>query len=576
MSINRMTKILVGTVVFLALIALGSWYYFFLHSGAASTMLALNLPDEVRLGEPFTASVQFTNSSEKKLAGATASLAVPDGIAIVGSDKSNRITSGSLGDLDPGAGAKLDFTLIATKDAQSTKQLTATVEYGISGNSSDRSRYTTSKTADVLIGCSAIPFTFAAPQKITAGNPFSVVVSFRNNSTKDYSNLRLKVSYPPNFQFTNSDPGPDLGNNEWRIRGFPRDSEKKFTITGTMAGAANSVADFVANLVATASGHDYPVSSETVSVSIAQSLLSVSVQPDKEDYAQLNQTLNYVITYKNNSTISLQNITISADLNGELFDIATVTSEGSLNSVANTIGWNAANVPALALVAPGSGGSVHFSVKTRSQFPIARLGDKNYSLSVKTTAESPTVPAGSSGMKTVSYGSSEMRVAGEVALKTKALYRDAAAGVVNNGPYPPRVNQTTQYTVHWIITNYATNISNTVVSASLQSGAKVVSMLSSTAAVKPVYNPSSGDITWNVGSMPATQGVISAPIEAIFQIEQTPGLNQVSRSVTLLGKTTLEADDDWTGMHFTETSPPVTTDLTDDTSITESDRRVQQ
>ena len=61
--------------------------------------------------------------------------------------------------------------------------------------------------------------------------------------------------------------------------------------------------------------------------------------------------------------------------------------------------------------------------------------------------------------QTVGLADLETKVAGLVKIESKAYFRDADSGIANSGPWPPKANQATQYTVHWRITNYATDIS---------------------------------------------------------------------------------------------------------------------
>ena len=192
------------------------------------------------------------------------------------------------------------------------------------------------------------------------------------------------------------------------------------------------------------------------------------------------------------------------------------------------------------------------------------------------TIQSLTVPAGTAADKTISVATLETKVAGEVALRAAGFSRDAASGILNSGPYPPKINTPTQYTIHWVITNYATDISGVQVSAFLQSGTRFTGKVKSTSDAVPAYNPSSGGITWHIDRIQATKGAIGQPIEVIFQVENTPAINQVGQNVALLGETRIEAHDDFTDQPLFVVAPPVMTDIPNDTSFGNIDRRVQE
>ncbi len=138
------------------------------------------------------------------------------------------------------------------------------------------------------------------------------------------------------------------------------------------------------------------------------------------------------------------------------------------------------------------------------------------------------------------------------------------------------MDQPTQYTIHWRLTNYSTDVANITVSAYLQSGSRFTGVVSSNiASSTPTYNPDSGLVTWQVGSLPATKGITGAPAEAVFQIENTPSLTQVNQNVSLLGETKVEWTDSFVGAVYDATAPPLDTSLPYDKTITDTGRTVE-
>jgi hypothetical protein len=571
-----MRKIIAITVGVLALVALGSWYYLF-HNGAVSNIsIAIDHPDEVQVGSPFTVSVRVSNDSDKILSDSDIALTLPAGMAVAGEDPNDHLVHKSLGDVGPGSVTKEDFTVIALTEPDAIHSLSATVTYAIANN--PKARFEATEKSDIRNGALAIPISFSVPDNAVSGDPLKVKVHYQNNTAVDYANLRVKVSLPPNFQFSSADPDPDRGNNEWEVPELKRGESGDIEVNGMVSGPDQSAANFDGSVILTILGRDYTITKDTARIAIAPSSLFLWAElNDKTDYvAHLDDSLSYTIHYKNKAPTGLQNIVITASLKGELYDIASVSSNGSLNSVTNTLTWNAANTPGLAFVDGGMEGEVTFSIKTKTQFPIARIGDKNYTLSLSIRGESPTVPAGQTGGKTVSVASFLTGLQGLTTLDAKAYYKDPGNSIITVGPYPPRANQPTQYVVHWVVRNYATNVSNATVAASLQSGARVVKILPPAGGIPaPTYNAASAQITWNIGAIAATKGVVGAPLEAVFIIEQTPAITQVGQTVTLMGESRLSAHDDFVDRDLSATAHSVTTELPDDASVAASDHRVQ-
>jgi hypothetical protein len=206
------------------------------------------------------------------------------------------------------------------------------------------------------------------------------------------------------------------------------------------------------------------------------------------------------------------------------------------------------------------------------------LGDKNFTLKMNAQISSPTVPPGTQASSTISAVSAENKVGGKISLSVPAYWRDAASGVLNSGPYPPKVNQTTQYTIHWAITNYSTDVENVTVSASLQSGTTCTGIVKSNVSAVPACNAATGLVTWTIPTnIPATTGITGPPAEAVFQVQNMPAINQTGNAVTLLGPTTLQATDVFTGAAYKISADAITTDLPNDKTISNSqNRRVTQ
>jgi hypothetical protein len=268
-------------------------------------------------------------------------------------------------------------------------------------------------------------------------------------------------------------------------------------------------------------------------------------------------------------------VVIQAALSGNMFQTPTINSDATLNSLNNTLTWNTSNTPALESVAAGSNGSVQFTIGLKNSWPILSPNDKNFTVQVKANIRSLSVPAGITADQTVSNAELITKLGGQAALATTMYFEEPSDAVTNQGPYPPQVNQATQYTVHWQIRNYSTDLKDVHVAATLQSGARMVKVIKSTAASSPVYDSQTGRVTWDISSIAATQGALGAPVEAIFQIEATPAVNQAGSDIVLMSDTALTATDAFTGRLIEISNLAKSSNLPDDTEAAAGDRRVQ-
>ena len=551
------------------------YYYFFARLPQPNVGLEFSKPDQTLLGQPFTVSVSFSNYSDQILKNAKLSVLLPDGISFLNDSPDKRVLEQAIGDLGPGSVNQQTFTLIALNGSQTLKHIDAKLAYETAGSSAE---FQSKSGIDVPVGQPAVGLTFDAPQSVFSGENFDITVRYQNNSDRDFKNLRLKMDYPPMFQFVKSSEDASAGNNRWDLGTLPKGGGGVLTITGALTGSEQSYLNFHGSVTADILGQEYGISEQPADVSISASPLSVvpGVNGATDYVSRIGDELVYVLRYKNNSDTTFENITIKAGLNGELFDFSSIRTDASFDPITKTFTWIAANTPALAVLPPRQEGSVELRIKLSGNFPIRRISDRNYILKLHAEINSPTVPQGTNAQKTMSVASIETRVSGAVSIRSKALWRDAPSGILNKGPFPPVVNKPTQYTIHWLVSNYATDVSNIEVNASLQAGARWTGVVKTNIGAQPSYDPASGKIIWNIGNMAATKGVISPPAEAIFQIELTPAVNQVGQSVTFLSDTRVQGQDVFTNSTLTDSARALDTSLPDDATITEGNRTVQQ
>jgi Domain of unknown function DUF11 len=566
-------------IIFIAVIVVGAIFLIFLRPAAGPNVgIEFTKPDQVLVGDQFVLMVSPANYSQSILKNATLSVSLPDNVSFVGQSSGQRVMQQTVGDLGPGSVTPQQVNLIVTGDPNSVKHVEVKLTYGT--DASPNAQFETDSGVDLVVGGPAISLTVNAPQTVFSGQDFTITVTYTNNTSHSFNGVALALQYPPAFTFTGSSMAPaSAGNNSWNIGTIAPAGTGSIMITGNITGPESGTYTLDGTLRGSVEGNTYSLSEGSASLVLGASPLSLSVTLNgTPDYvSQPNDNLTYVITYTNNSSASFQNLVIKATLTGALFDFSSVTTNGSFSSRTDTVTWNAANAPALLNLAPSQSGSVTLNVRTISSYPIRLVSDKNYTLALNVQVSSPTVPPGIAASSTVSAVGVENKIGGAITLASEGFWRDAASGILNSGPYPPKVDQATEYTIHWIITNYATDATNVTVSSSLQSGTTCTGEIKSNVSTAPVCNAANGSVTWTIPFIPATTGITGPPAEAIIQVENTPAVNQVGQAVTLMGPAALSATDAFTSSTLTASARAVTTDLPNDTTIPfGANRRVTQ
>lgn len=573
-----------GVALVVIVAGIGAWIYFLQPPGGLDLGIALSTnPANVLVGDPFTLSVIVTNNSASALENASISLVLPANISSLDSPD-ERVVTQPLGNLDGSGVSHQDFHLIVTGDPNTIADITAQVMYGASGSSA---QFENDGSLEMPVGDPAVTVSLNTPQDVFSGQSFPIAVSYDNTTGHAVTGATLAVQYPPAYTFVKASSSlVTSGNDTWSLGTLAPDASGTITITGGLVGPDGASYPIAAALSENISGQAYPITSANADITLAASPLSfsISVNSGPNYISSPGDSLAYTLTFTNHASVTFQNIGITARLSGTMFDFSSLQTSGAFNSVADTVTWNGASSPQLLSLAPGQSGSVGFSIHTKSAFPIRLLSDKNYSVSVAAQAQSATVPPGTDASSTMSVTSLTTKLGGQIVLGEKGYWREPASGVgslgptgiTNSGPYPPRVNQATQYTVHWLLTNYATDAQNVTITAFLQSGTTCTSKMKSPASSTLACNPANGEVTWQVPFVAATTGVTGKPLEAVFQIVNTPAVNEVGQDVTLVGAASLTATDAFTSSTLQSSVGPLTTALPDDMSVSTNIRTVMQ
>ncbi|OGY98299.1 MAG: hypothetical protein A2855_01165 [Candidatus Liptonbacteria bacterium RIFCSPHIGHO2_01_FULL_57_28] len=578
-----------GTILGLIVLAgaVFAAYYIYFRKPVPNLTLQVSKPDQVLLGEPFRVTVAYTNESDQNLEEAAIVVTAPDGASIMGLHPTARLGQQDVGLLGPQQIGAKTFDFIVTEGEDSVKQISISFKYRLEGGGPGPGLEKTA-TADIAVGAPAIVLNFSVPQKIFAGQMFDMDIAYQNNSKTPFQNTNLIIDYPQVFQFQSASSSPTSENHIWGLGTLEPGTQGGITVTGSVGASQQTYLTMATHMQVELNGQRYDLASKTAPIGIQSTPLAISIVANrKSNYiAALGETIFYTLNYRNNSEFSLQNIVIEAALDGEMFDLTTLRSPGSLDSVRNTVTWNAGTAPALRNLAPRQSGSVDFSINLKGIWPIQAADDKNFSVQVSSTIQSLSVPPGITAEQTLSSGNTITKISGQTTVNTSVYYKEPAASsstissstvsttVVNTGPYPPKVNQPTQYTVHWKIVNYSTDAKNVRVMATLLSGARMLKVVRSNAETSPVFDSRTGQVSWDIPIIPAGQGVLGEPLEAVFQIEATPAANQSGRSIPLIGETTLKATDGFTGVNLTSKSAARDSSLPDDAAAFGGDRRV--
>ncbi len=507
---------------------------------------------EVTSGGKADYLVKFENKTPQALTDIRLSFFYPKDAVVIreGEQVSSPLTEEvKIERIEPGGAGQYKFSAYLVGGRGEVKKATARL---IFTPEEIRSSFEKEADAATTINALDVALTLVAPPNAVSGQAISYLLDYRNESSKDLTNLTLKFVYPDGFTPTRFNPSPASGNATWLIKQVKPGEGNRIVIDGLLKGAERENKSIVAFLQREIDGVAIDYEKATSATTISTPLLStdISVNNKPNGYiAQLGEQLNYQIKFINNSEVDLAGLTISAKLDGTMFDLNSLRTSGFFDAGARTVSWNASSSALLNRLAPGQYGAVDFTVNLKNTFPTSGLGAKDLVAKVGVKAETFTIPPG--------YFSDSLMAQTESITKIKSLpgfeqlAQYSAGGLDGNGPVPPRSGQKTVYTIVWRLSNTAGDILKTVMKGVLPVGvewennARVSGQQS-----LPSFKSASREIVWDVGVVPSGTGSTAPKYETVFQISITPSSAQAGTIPTLIKNLILEGEDGATRQLF--------------------------
>lgn len=558
----RQKKILiVSGVIFLAILVLSSAVFYFWLTSFKKSLIDFNIsgPTQISSGEAGAYVVSYWNNTNQILQNAALVLRYPQGAVI---DDNKIIRNIELGSIGIGGGGKQEITIAFVGPDKSIQKIEAVLNYKPQNTTST---FENKVSKEVAINGSALSIDFKTPETTLPNIKNVYAIHYKNNTGKVFQNVSIEATYPNEFNFVSSSQAPAKNNNTWNLGDLNPEEEGNITILGILKNAQNANFELAIGVVKNNRFYKFSQNSSQINVIALPLRMDISVNGQSNLTANPGDSLQFKIHYENGAGIALSDIILKAKLDGLMYDFSSLKTSGYFNGVDNAITWNAGNWPDFKSLPPNSSGDVEFQINVKPRYIVRTFKDKNFLLQVSAIMETPTVPP-SLAVKSLSVVSDlAVKINTKAELKTKGYYFDAV--LKNSGPLPPKVNQTTTYTIHWQITNYSNNINNVIAKAVLSEGVSWLNKKAGAGAATLEYNDRTGELTWNAGEVVAGTGLLLDPYEVVFQVGLTPAANNVNSAVSILGESVLTGNDTFTGNDILVISPSLKTDLPDDPGV---------
>lgn len=562
-------RFFIFSLVFFIIAACAAAFSFF---GGAVTLSSKNVDVNVLGnafvggGEELPVQVEVVNKNASAITNVKITLEYPKGAVDAAGSDVTRVER-VIGAVESGKTKSEAFSTVLYGEQGSTRVITAIVEYNLAGASAI---FQKKEAFPIVINSSPLKLTVDGPVAVAPGQPFSLTIRNLFTGEKPLNSLLARIEYPSGFVFQSAVPAPSTGNNVWLLNSLVKGIENTIVIKGKVMGEETDEKAFRVY-----SGIPVSDTDSTIAVTYNSTLhqvklgapfivAQIAISDQESDIAAIvrGQPVRGAVTWKNTSTATIVNPIFSLQFSGADIEAASVDAgEGSYDPLSRTITWTGENNGDIASIAPGKNGQLPFTVTPKA----SANGDLVATLSVSGTLQELGV-----NQSIPSLDSKIVRFTSRLQFAVASLF--SVGAIKNTGPFPPKVNQDTTYTVTWTVQPSENALSNTQVSAVLAPGV-IWSGVVAPQGEAVSYSPESRTVTWSAGSLPKA-GTAGQYKIVSFQVKVRPTKSQLDSEVPLIGQSTITAFDTGANVTLNAVRSGVSTRLDTDPAYSPGDEKV--
>lgn len=562
-KIPRSVFFLIGAAIFFVLASIVAVLFLFFGTRSVSTDrvdVSIDGPATIASGDAVQFVVTVENRNPAPIGNTLLTVEYPPGTRSADNPEEELVRySDTVGDVQPGEKVTRTARAVISGAANTVVTVPVTLEYRIEGSNAT---FQKKEEHSFTITNSPVSLSVQTLGESASGQPITLVMSVRANGVDPVPNVGLEAVYPFGFQVTGTDPAPVSGNFFDMGTLVPGDT-KTVRVTGVLSGQQNDERVFRAtagSMRPGASAISVPFTTQESTVLITRPFLGINLQLNREPgetvIAKAGTPVLGNISWANSLPTPVLDAEVTVKLSGDALDTRTVsTASGFYRSSDQTIVYSRDTIPLLRRLEPGDNGSGSFTVPMKTGAALAALRNPTITFTVSVTGKR----TGESGVQEEvrSTLTKTVQVMTDLAISSRAVR--TIGPFPNTGPWPPRPDTETTYTILLSASNSVNSVG----------GAKVVGRLPSyvtfTGKVEPAdgsvtYNASTREVTWSIGDMPA--GTTNRT--AAFQVSLLPSTSQRGTSPVLVFPQTISGTDRFVKKQVTGSAPETTTRATTD------------
>lgn len=515
--------------------------------------------------------LKIVNKNSTALLGANLLVEYPEGTR-KSDNPAQELARDSINVGDIGPGEEKTFPLSAMFYGEKGGQVFVayTLEYGVRMSNS---RFNASGEYAVTIDSTPITLDVIMPTELTADQETAFRVRITSNSVSSLNNVSIRAAYPVGMTIISALPKGDADNTLWQLGTLAPGETKEINFlakAGGLAGEERTIR-FFAGLIDTGRPSviltQYATVAKTFVVRNPFISISTEIFDSGSDVvaADAGSQMRVEIALNNNLSQNLQNASFSATFDGIIYSESSIRAgKGFYSSQSKTVSWNKNTIEKLALLPPGSNVKDELEFRLSGENEKGILNQRNPFLTIRLRAEGSTT--GEGGIPTrVVYDTTRT-----IKIKTRttatSVGRYANGPFVNVGPYPMKVDTETTATATFSLTNSV----NDVTGAELR--AKLPLYVTWKGNVSPNsedfrFDENTREVVWDIGTIKAGIGKVTAPREASFQIGVVPNASQLNTEIDLVTDIVFKAKDEFVGRDIQQNLSPITSRFSSDSAF---------
>ncbi len=410
------------------------------------------------------------------------------------------------------------------------------------------------KTAVLATNITALPLglNLDIPKDAASSERILGQVSIVNLSNQPLTNVYVKLEPSANIELVPKDndfsPGFSDASSQWHIGSLAPLESHTFTVVFYVQGKPGETRNFDFETGVEQNGEIFTQRrlTQVVTVSASEVLIQQMLNGSADPIVvQAGDVVKGEVQYNNVGTVGLKDAIVKVSFEGIGFDPRSLQLTGGFyDSKTKTATWSSATIPELGVVQPKTSGAISYTYQVLpvSEYPPAGSGSKDNVIVSVASFDSPDIPTPVGGSKQVISDRSVASIKTSLKLDATALYDDGRLGLKSAGPLPPRVGQTTTYTVRFRIGTMLNDVSDIRLLAVLPDGVTYTGQSYKTGG-EISFNERTGELLWSLPLVEGGTGRVKPPQELHIQVAITPGEDLKGKSVAFLNKAQVEAVD---------------------------------